>query len=149
MTIIFHLFNTIFSNKKAPFFSENFPKLEKLYENTDSNFSNFVFKQLEFWLNEFGIGTKIILQSTLNIDAKKSDLVYDMCVSVNADHYLSGAMGAGYLNEDKFRKAGIKITYQDYHCAEYPQLWGGPFIPRLSVVDFWMNTKDYSLIINK
>lgn len=142
--------NAIFCNyKKAPYFCENFPKLERLYEDRTDNLSDFIFNQLMFWVKELGLTeTKIIRQQELNLTAKKSDLVYAMCEAVGADQYLSGAMGADYLDKEKFLQNGIDVLFQDYHCDEYPQLWGD-FVPAMGVVDMWMNTRNYDIIVNK
>lgn len=142
--------STIYMNyKKAPFFEENYPKLEHLYDEEEESLSDFCFNQLKFWLSELHADkTRIVRSSTLDIVSKKSDLVFDLCSYFKADHYISGALGKDYLEEDKFEKNGIAIIYQDYHYPEYPQLWGS-FLPYMSILDFWMNSKDFDLIINK
>ena len=142
--------NSIFCNyKKAPYFEQNFPKLERLYEDMTDNFSELVYSQLLFWLDELHINTKIVRLQDLNITSANSDLVLDMCRATGADQYLSGALGKDYLNTEKFAADGIKVFFQDYHCEPYPQLWDKEFLPAMGVVDLWMNTKDYSVIINK
>ena len=142
--------NAIFCNyKKAPYFEQNFPKLERLYEDMTDNFSEFVYNQLLFWLDELHIDTKIVRLQDLNLKSANSDLVLDMCQSVGADQYLSGALGEDYLETEKFAADGIKVSFQDYHCEPYPQLWDKEFLPAMGVVDLWMNTNDYGVIINK
>ena len=142
--------NAIFCNyKKAPYFEQNFPKLERLYKDMTDNFSEFVYNQLLFWLNELHIETKIVRLQDLNITSANSDLVLDMCRAVGANQYLSGALGEDYLDMEKFAKDGTEVFFQDYHCEPYPQLWDKEFLPAMGVVDLWMNTNDYSIIINK
>ena len=141
--------NSIYVNyKKAPYFEENFVKLESLYDEQEELLANFCLNQLTFWLKELGFSkTQIIRSSTLDIDTKKSDLVFDLCSHFKADHYISGALGKDYLDEDKFVSAGICIEYQDYHYPVYSQLWGD-FKPFMSILDFWMNSKEFNLIVN-
>lgn len=142
--------NSIFVNyKKAAYFEENFAKLEILYNEREDLLADFCYNQLMFWLKEFEWGrTRIVRSSALGIETKKSDLVFDLCSRFKVDCYISGALGKDYLDEAKFMSVGISIEYQDYHYPVYPQLWG-EFKPFMSVLDFWMNSKDYQLIINK
>ena len=69
----------------------------------------------------------------------------DLCKAVDADHYISGAMGKDYLEVEKFRDEGVEVEFQDYQHPEYPQLYG-EFIPNMGVIDFAMNAQDYSII---
>jgi len=64
--------------------------------------------------------------------------VLDLCKHFEVNHYLSGALGADYLVEEDFTRAGITIEYQKFQPPTYPQLWK-EFIPGLSILDWWMN----------
>jgi len=137
--------NAIYLNyKKAPFFKSIYPKIEQLYKEKYNLLSDLCFNQLVFWLDELNISTKIIKSSSLDITSSKSDFVYDLCVSQNADVYLSGMFGKDYLEKEKFEKDKIKLLFQDYQYPIYPQLWGD-FIPNLSILDYCMNCNDYSI----
>lgn len=140
-----HLNAIFFAYKKSPNFEELYPELEKLYEQEYDNLVNLTWEHLHFWLDLLGIHTKIIKSSSLTVSSKKSDLVFDLCQTVNADYYISGAMGKNYLDTDKFSSSGIHVEFQEYKHPEYPQLYG-EFIPNMGIVDFAMNTSDYSII---
>lgn len=138
--------NTIFmSYKKAPRFGECYSKLENLYQQQYQLLSELCWNQLLFWLREFGCKTEVVRSTTLLIDAKKSDLILELCRHFNADHYISGVLGKNYLKEEDFLNNGIMVSYQDYQHPVYPQLWGD-FLPYMSILDFWMNTNDFNLI---
>lgn len=143
-----HLQSIYMNYKKAPRFEECFHKLEMFYQREYILLDELCWDQLQFWLEELGIPTQIVRQSELDIVAQKSDLVLELCRRFNADHYLSGTLGRDYLDEKTFAHAGIKIAYQEYQHPVYPQLWG-KFVSHLSIVDFWMNSGDYSLIPNQ
>ena len=102
------------------------------------NLAELCWRQLRFWLDEFGIATRVIRASQLPVTGSKSELLLQLVRHFGADHYISGALGRGYLAEDAFREAGIAIEYQDFRSPVYPQLWGD-FVPNLSIVDYWMN----------
>jgi hypothetical protein len=140
-----HLSNIYFNYKKAPYYAGCYPKIIDLYQKDYNFISELCWDHLMFWLKEIGIEKKIVRSSELPVTSKKSDLIFDLCRYFQADHYISGALGKNYLEEDRFNGAGITIEYQDYQHPVYQQLWGD-FIPYMGVIDFIMNTDNYWLI---
>ena len=94
--------------------------------------------QLQFWLSEFEIKTKVIRSSELPVQSRKSDLVLDLCTHLGASRYISGTLGKDYLDEKSFEGAGVEVEFQSFEHPVYPQLWSD-FEANLSVVDYWMN----------
>ena len=140
-----HLKSIYLNYKKAPHYKEGYFKIEGLYNTDYELISELCWDHLGFWLKELGIEKRIVRSSELPITSKKSDLILDLCRYFQADRYISGALGRNYLEEVRFKEAGISIEYQDYQHPVYPQLWG-EFLPYMSIVDFWMNTQAYWLI---
>ncbi len=140
-----HLNSIQMSYSKAPHFKELFPKLQELYSADYDNLVDATWDHLMFWLDVLDIHTKVIKSSSLDVSSKKSDFVFDLCKAVDADYYISGAMGKDYLETEKFNKAGITVEFQDYKHPIYPQLHG-EFLPNMGIVDFAMNAEDYSII---
>ena len=133
-----HLKAITMNYSRAPHYTTCFPKFEKLSVDRPSNLAELCWRQLCFWLSEFGIAARVVRASELRVEGSKSDLILQLCRHLGADRYLSGALGRGYLVEEDFRTAGIAIEYQDYRTPVYPQMWGD-FVPNLSIVDYWMN----------
>lgn len=133
-----HLKAVEMNYRKAPRFAECFPKWQALLAMPESNLAELCWRQLQFWLDEFSISTRLVRSSELAIDSRKSDLVLDLCRQFQASHYLSGALGRDYLVEADFQDAGIAIEYQHYPHPVYPQLWGD-FLPYMGILDWWMN----------
>ncbi len=127
--------------RRAPFFAERFDRLAQTYVPAHHFLAEFCFDQLVFWLHELKIPTPVMRASAMGVEGVKSDLVLALCRAVGATAYLSGALGRDYLREADFAAAGIALRYQDFSHPAYPQLYG-PFLPALSVVDFWMNSAD-------
>jgi len=140
-----HLNSIFLSYKKSPYFSDVFPKLEKLYSKSYEFFVDMSWDHLLFWLDFLGIDTKIVKSSDLGITSKKSDLVFDICKEIKADKYISGALGIDYLDTDRFKESGIDVEFQNYVYPEYNQMFGD-FIPNLGIIDFVMNESNYSII---
>ena len=133
-----HLKSVEMNYRKSPYFQELFPKLQTLLICQETNLSELCWNQLQFWLTELDIKTKLVKSSELQVTTRKSDLVLDLCQHFVADQYLSGALGKNYLDENAFLQAGITIEYQDFKHPIYPQLWG-EFEPYMGIVDYWMN----------
>jgi hypothetical protein len=86
-----------------------------------------------------GIETTITRDRSYSPQGSKTDRLLDICIKAGATHYLSGPSAKAYLEEEKFREAGIAVewmTYPDY--PPYPQLWGS-FEPAVSIVDLLLN----------
>ena len=88
---------------------------------------------INFFRKSFGIKTKITFQSSLNIESKGSDLIFDICEMLNADTYVCGKSGADYLDLDKFKNAEIDIEWQNF---TEPNYFGYTELTNLSSLDF-------------
>lgn len=55
--------------------------------------------------------------------------------------YCGGTAVAAYMDQPLFKKNGINIVVQDWHCREYPQRFTRElgFFPNLSIIDLLMN----------
>ena len=133
-----HLKAIAMNYRKAKYFDYCYPKLQHIMFLPTQKLGELCWQQLNFWLKEFDISTKIVRSSALNIKSKKSNLILDLCKSYSADRYLSGALGANYLVSEDFSSDNIEIEYQKFDHPTYPQLWG-KFESCMSVVDYWMN----------
>ncbi|RZB30127.1 MAG: hypothetical protein SRB1_02407 [Desulfobacteraceae bacterium Eth-SRB1] len=64
----------------------------------------------------------------------------------NADTYLAGGGGKGYMDMEKYTQNGIKVIFQEYEHPVYDQLFGA-FEPFMSVIDLIYNHGEKSLEI--
>jgi hypothetical protein len=85
-----------------------------------------------------GIDIHMVRSSSLPIRGVKSELVKNICVYLEADIYISGALGRDYLDLESFARENIKVVSQDYQHPVYPQLFGG-FQVGMSILDLLMN----------
>jgi len=69
---------------------------------------------------------------------RAGELIVGFCRELGADQYLSGLHGRDYLDPGLFEQAGIRLSFQEFRCPEYPQTAGGQFVPNLSIVDLIM-----------
>jgi hypothetical protein len=134
-----HLKTVEQSYKRAPHFDEVFELyrdgLERGKTLVDLNVG-----LIEAIAGYLGIETRRVrLSETLESFGEKSDLIVDVCKTVGADVYLSGAGGGRDYNDERLLdEHGIELRYDDYAYPEHPQLWDG-FEPNLSVLDLLFN----------
>jgi hypothetical protein len=63
-----------------------------------------------------------------------------------AETYLAGGGGRGYMDLNKYDKAGVQVVFQDFRHPVYDQLFG-EFEPFMSVIDLIFNHGSESLKI--
>jgi hypothetical protein len=86
-----------------------------------------------------GISTPTSLSSELGITGlHKTDLLVEICRRLGADEYVSGPSARGYIEPEKFDRAGIKLSYFEYSYPEYAQL-SRAFTHRVSILDMIFN----------
>jgi len=139
-----HLAAVAQNYRRAPFFEQAYARLEALLSMQTDSLTDFCWQHLQFWAGEYGIGTRLVRQSQVQVEGTKSDLVLNLCLQHGATHYVSGPLGRDYLDVASFTARGIVVDFQSFEPPVYPQLWGA-FEANLSVVDFWMNCGSGSL----
>jgi hypothetical protein len=78
---------------------------------------------------------KIILSSSINVEARATQRLRDIVQEVRGSAYLSGGGAGGYQDEYVFSDAGIDLVYQNFKAHEYQQIENDAFVPGLSVLD--------------
>lgn len=127
---------------RAPFKNEIMVLLEDYFSQQHETVCQYTCASIELVRDVLDIQTPLMYQSAVEYDRdrKRSDLVYAICESMNADVYLSGR-GASmrYLKRDEFRGNGIDIVFQDFNHPQYPQQHRGEFVPGVSILDMLFN----------
>ena len=124
--------------KKAPYFRNLFPEITRIYQAGHEKLIDFNMAFLDFFCSYFGVTTPNVFSSQLGVSSKKSHLILDSVLACGGNCYLSGEGARDYLDTKLFKKAGVRVTWQDFEHPRYPQLHG-KFIPYLSCLDFAMN----------
>lgn len=119
--------------------------VNKIYEKDWNKLVDFTLESINQTCKFLEISTKIILASELNVEGKKSYLVYNICKKLGADRYLAAAGSKNYLDNDRkiFDDNKIIIVYHQYKHPIYKQK-GSEFIPNLSILDLIFNEKENS-----
>jgi WbqC-like protein family len=109
-----------------------------VYERDWTRLIDLLHETLEWTLDAFGIGTRLIRSSALPVRGAKGELVLDICTHLGATTYLSGPLGRAYLDQVRFRDAGLELTFHEHTPPEYLQSHEG-FESGLAAIDALFN----------
>ncbi len=126
---------------KSACYNETISWIENLYHEvlkkeylTDIN--TYLLQEICRFLN---IKTRIIDSRQFIMQTDKTDRLVEICKSLNATEYLTGPAAKSYMDESKFEKENIKLTYFNYEgYPEYPQLYP-PFEHGVTILDVIFN----------
>jgi len=124
--------------KKAEYFTDIFPYIEKLYNKESNTMIDFNIASIEMLLELFDINIQKQFASKYKIKTVANELLVDILQATNATHYLSGIGAKDYFVSEPFEKANIEVIWQNFKHPIYPQLHG-EFIPYLSSIDLLFN----------
>jgi len=156
---------TLIANHKSV--KKNWKSIEQNYSKSDffheysGDFRN-IFLQEYKYVHELNIALLKLILDILNVNTKvvtsssialneitcKNTRIINLCKSVGATEYLSGVGAREYNDDEMYRQASIKLTYQNFKISEYKQL-GQEFLNGLSILDMLFNigTKETKKII--
>ena len=124
----------------APFSTQTFPFIKELINDASKKLVEFNLNAINALVEVLGLsGKELVLQSSLTVDSKATDLLIGLTRAVGGAAYLCGGGAEGYQEDNKFSAAGIELIYQNYHHPAYPQKGVAEFVPGLSVIDVLMN----------
>ena len=124
--------------KKAGYFHEIMPYVERLYCYQCDKMIDFNMKSIEILMDLLDTHIDYIFASDIKAEGKGNGIIVDILKKVSATHYLSGVGAKDYFEPTLYDEAGIKVVFQEFEHPVYPQLFGG-FIPYLSSIDLLFN----------
>jgi len=144
-----HLRAVALNYSRAPFFNNYFPRLSAILEECSAGrLVDLNVHLLKWLLQELGVGTPLVLASSLGLEGKRTELLAKICQELNARQYLSPIGSAGYLLEemDVLTDRGLHLLFQNYTHPEYRQSFP-PFVAYACVLDLIFNEGDRSMEI--
>ena len=122
--------------RKAPFFSEVFPTIEKLIRYEADNLSDYLSYQLQTLARFMFINTKFVLSSHLyqNNGLTGQDRVLDICKRENATTYINPQGGQSLYSQDAFAHCDVNLKFLLPLTVNYKQ-FGVKSESRLSIID--------------
>jgi hypothetical protein len=134
--------------RDAGYFSTYAPELKRIFDAQWLKLVDLNAAMLDLLRDAFGIPTRIVRSSALQVEGAKSELILNLCRAVKADALLAGFGGSrGYLDADAFAAQGIEVKLHQFTHPTYKQCGSAPFIPGLAGVDLLFNAGPQSRAI--
>ena len=124
--------------RNAPYFRELVYVWEEAVESRCERLLDLNLALIRHLLEVFGIETRLVLLSELDVEAAGDALLIEICQHLGAHTYLAQESAAAYLDGDRFRDAGLALRLFRPPSPVYPQLWGD-FLGNLSAFDLVWN----------
>ena len=124
--------------KKAPYFEEIMPMIEKNIMSCDT-ISELNYATIKDVICYLEISTEIILSSDLNKnnDLKGQDKIIHIAELLGADMYINSIGGTELYNKSDFARRGIQLRFLEMGDINYKQ-FTDIFVPGLSMIDILM-----------
>lgn len=125
--------------RKAPFFLNAFPLVEKIFNCDETNIVNFLVHSFFIICNYLDIKTDFILSSELKKDTslKGQAKILSICKLLDADEYYNAIGGQALYNGQIFEENGIKLRFLKTKDIKYKQ-FENDFQNDLSIIDVMM-----------
>lgn len=123
----------------ASFFKDAMDLWEEGTSVGDTYISSLNVRLIKLVCNYLQIKTPIVMSRDYEVTGAKTERLTNLIRKVGGTTYISGPTAKGYLDEDLFRKNGIRLEYKSYDYPPYPQLWGD-FVGTVTVLDLIANT---------
>lgn len=113
--------------------------LGSIWDNPVGRVADNVAASMEIVFAAFGVAAPEGATSSLHVGGQKGDRVLAICKALGARTYVCGRGGAGYLDADAFRAAGVEIEVSTFapvgvHRAGLPE---DAYAKGLSALDVW------------
>ena len=127
--------------RKAPFYGDVFPLLEKVILNPENNIAKYILTSIETICSYLEISTKILVSSEIPKDnsLRGDDKIVRICEILGAQTYINPSGGVEIYHESKFRKKNIELFFiqPDLKQIHYTQ-FAETFTNGLSIIDVLM-----------
>ena len=125
---------------KAAFYDKYIGIFENIYKRKLKLLADHNLELLKALFEILGIDIPIKKTSEMTLKNSKTELILEICQTVGADAYLSGIVGAKYMDENLFEKNKIKLLFNNYEHPVYTQQFMKlGFLPYMSVIDLIFN----------
>lgn len=139
------LLKTVEENyKKAPFFTEVFPLIQRIVENKETNLAKYLEYSIREICSYLDIKTELLISSNLekNNFLKGKDKVIEICKKLGGSEYYNAIGGQELYSFEEFKSNGIELKFLKTEEINYQQ-FSNEFVPYLSILDVMMfNSKE-------
>ncbi|MFC4274307.1 WbqC family protein [Achromobacter aloeverae] len=125
--------------RRAPYFAESFPVLERIIRHPEANLASYLSNQLSIVADHLDLPASIVLASDVHPMGTTTGeaRVLEICAREGASHYVNSVGGMALYDTGTFRSHGIELQFLKSRGSPYPQR-AKPFTPHLSIADVLM-----------
>lgn len=125
--------------KKAPFFSEVFPLIERIVTFENKQISQMILNQFKVILGYLNITKEFVFSSEIDKDErlKNQSKIIEICNKLHADMYINAIGGKALYDFETFLKNNIILKFLNSKIYSYKQ-FSTEFVPNLSFIDVLM-----------
>lgn len=125
--------------KKAPYYAEVYPIIEKILRCNYGKLSEYIAYSISEVCDYLDIKTQLIMSSELSKDCtlRAQDKILAICELLGATEYYNAVGGQGLYSYAEFEKRGIKLEFLKSDEILYHQ-FGNNFCRNLSIIDVMM-----------
>jgi hypothetical protein len=124
---------------RAPHRDAILPAIEALLDADHPNLAELNAQTVRVLAGLLGIRTPILLASTLDgLPEGADERLIALCHRFGCRRYIAGAGGHAYMDLDAWKRAGVRVVFQEFSLQSHPQVYPG-WVPNLSAVDWLMN----------
>lgn len=125
--------------KKAPYFDNVYPLLEKIINCKKKIISEYIENSFIILCNYLDIMPELIMSSSLNknCNLKAQDKILDICRLLGCTEYYNAIGGKKLYSYNDFKKNGIELKFLETEYIEYKQ-FNNNFQSNLSIIDVMM-----------
>lgn len=129
--------NALVSNySQALYFDVYNSGLRDLVDNDWKNLCELNIALMRWAMDVLDIKTPILRSSVLGANGQQTELLINICKTVEADYYLSGPGGRLYMDLAAFEAADLTVVWQEFTPPVYSQVFlDAGFLPNLSIID--------------
>lgn len=147
------LLKTISSSyKKAPFYQDVYPLIEKIISFDELNLALYIQNSLQNLCAYLNLNTKLIMSSEIvkNNDLRGENKIIDICLQLGATQYINAIGGIELYTQENFQVKNIDLKFIKSENILYQQ-FKNEFKPWLSIIDVIMfnSVEDTKMLLNK
>lgn len=147
------LLKTISSSyKKAPFYQDVYPLIEKIISFDELNLALYIQNSLQNLCEYLNLNTKLIMSSEIdkNNDLRGENKIIDICLQLGATQYINAIGGIELYTQENFQVKNIDLKFIKSENIIYQQ-FKNEFKPWLSIIDVIMfnSVEDTRMLLNK
>lgn len=121
---------------RHPFYAQYVDRIREIVMADRELICDLNYDLITFFRQILGLSNRLVWASELGVDGKSSELLLNICTSLNADTYIAGPDGRTYMDMDLFEQAGVAVEFHAFTPPIYP---AAHYHPALSTLDLVMN----------